>query len=128
MKINEITSIIIEECIYIHKKLGPGLFESVYEKILAYRLRKRGLFVEEQKPLLVIFEEVRIDIGYRTDLLVEQQVLVDLKSLEVVPKITKRQMNTYLRLLDYRIGLLINFNVEVLVDGIQRFANAYIEQ
>lgn len=128
MKINEITSIIIEECIYIHKKLGPGLFESVYEKILAYRLRKRGLFVEEQKPLLVIFEEVRIDIGYRTDLLVEQQVLVDLKSLEVVPKITKRQMNTYLRLLDYRIGLLINFNVEVLVDGIQRFANDYIEQ
>jgi GxxExxY protein len=128
MKINEITSIIIEECIYIHKKLGPGLFESVYEKILAYRLRKRGLFVEEQKPLLVIFEEVRIDIGYRTDLLVEHQVLVDIKSLEVVPKITKRQMNTYLRLLDYRIGLLINFNVEILVDGIQRFANNYVEQ
>lgn len=128
MKINEITSIIIEECIYIHKTLGPGLFESVYEKILAYRLRKRGLFVEEQKPLVVIFEEVRMDIGYRTDLLVEQQVLVDLKSLDVVPKITKRQMNTYLRLLDYRIGLLINFNVEVLVDGIQRFANNYIEQ
>lgn len=128
MKINEITSIIIEECIYIHKTLGPGLFESVYEKILAYPLRKRGLFVEEQKPLEVVFEEVKMDLGYRTDLLVEGQVLIDAKSLEEIPKIAKKQMNTYLRLLDYRVGLLINFNVEILVNGIQRFANKYIDQ
>ena len=128
MKINEITSIIIEECIYIHKTLGPGLFESVYEKILAYPLRKRGLFVEEQKPLEVVFEEVKMDLGYRTDLLVEGQVLIDAKSLEEIPKIAKKQMNTYLRLLDYRVGLLINFNVEILVNGIQRFANKYVDQ
>ncbi len=128
MKINDVTSIIIEESIYIHKSIGPGLFESVYEKILAYRLRKRGLFVEEQKTLPLIFEGVVIDRAFRTDLLVDRQVLVDIKSVLEVPKVAKKQMNTYLRLLDYRIGLLINFNVEILVEGIQRFANKYVDQ
>lgn len=128
MKINAITSVIIEECIYIHKTLGPGLFESVYEKILAYRLRKRGLFIEEQKALPVLYEDVKMDIGYRTDLLVESKVLIEIKSMEELPKVVNKQMTTYLRLLDYRIGLLINFNEEKLIDGIHRFANKYVEE
>lgn len=128
MKINEITSIIIEESIHIHKKLGPGLFESVYEEILAYRLEKRGLRVERQQGIPVTFEEIRMNIGFRADLIVEGKVLVELKSQEILPKIAEMQVFTYLKLTDLQIGLLINFNVEKLVDGLKRIANNYIEE
>lgn len=111
MTINQITSIIIEECIYIHKKLGPGLFENVYEKVLTYRLEKRGLNVENQK-----------------DLLVNQKVIVELKSIDLMPPVMQKQLITYLRLLNMEIGLLINFNVYRLTDGIQRIANNYVEE
>ena len=128
MKINEISSMIIEECIHIHKTLGPGLFETVYEKILAHRLRKCGLFIEEQKPLPVFYEDIKMDVGYRTDILVEYKVLIEIKSMEELPKVVNKQMTTYLRLLDYRVGLLINFNVDKLADGIHRYANKYVEE
>ena len=127
MLINEITSVIIEESIYIHRTVGPGLFESVYEELLFYRLVKRGLFVEKQKAIPVVFEEVKMDIGFRADLVVERKVLVEIKSLELLPKISEMQTLTYLRFTSISIGLLINFNVEKLKDGIKRIANNYIE-
>ena len=127
MLINEITSIIIEESIYIHRSVGPGLFESVYEELLFYRLIKRGLFVERQRAVPVVFEEVKMEIGFRADLIVERKVLVEIKSLESLPKIAEMQTLTYLRFTNISIGLLINFNVERLKDGIKRIANNYIE-
>ena len=127
MLINEITSIIIEESIYIHRNVGPGLFESVYEELLYYRLTKRGLLAERQKAVPVIFEEVKMEIGFRADLIVEGKVLVEIKSLEALPKIAEMQTLTYLRFTDITIGLLINFNVERLKDGVKRIANNYVE-
>ncbi|MBL7700977.1 MAG: GxxExxY protein [Ferruginibacter sp.] len=127
MLINEITSIIIEESIYIHRNVGPGLFESVYEELLSYRLLKRGLQIQKQKALPVIFEEVKMDIGFRADLIVENKVLVEIKSVEALANIASMQVFTYLRFTGISIGLLINFNVEKLKDGIKRIANNYIE-
>lgn len=128
MKINEITSIIIEESIAIHKKLGPGLFESVYEEILVFRLKKRGLHVDQQVGVPVVFEEVKMNVGFRADLIVETKVLVEIKSLEILPKIVEMQVMTYLRLTGIQIGLLINFNCERLIDGVRRIANNYKEE
>jgi len=128
MKINEITSIIIEESIYIHKKLGPGLFESVYEEIIAYRLEERGMKVERQRGVPVVFEEIKMNVGFRADLIIENKVLVELKSQEVVPRVAEMQVFTYLKLTELQIGLLINFNVEKLTDGLKRIANNYIEE
>lgn len=127
MLINEITSVIIEESIYIHRNVGPGLFESVYEELLSYRLIKRGLQIQKQKPVPVIFEEVKMDIGFRADLIVENKVLVEIKSVEALANIASMQTLTYLRFTGISIGLLINFNVEKLKDGIKRIANNYIE-
>ena len=127
MLINGITSIIIEESIYIHRNVGPGLFESVYEELLFYRLTKRGLVVERQRGIPVVFEEVKMEIGFRADLIVEGKVLVEIKSLESLPKIAEMQTLTYLRFTNISIGLLINFNVEKLKDGVKRIANNYLE-
>jgi GxxExxY protein len=128
MKINDITSIIIEESIYIHKKLGPGLFESVYEEILAHRLVKRGLRVDRQVGVPVIFEDIKMNVGFRADLIIEAKVLIEIKSLDLLPRIAEMQVMTYLRLTNIQIGLLINFNTERLVDGVKRIANSYIEE
>ena len=128
MKINEITEIVIEECIYIHKKLGPGLFESVYEEILVYRLRNRGFEIAQQKAIPVVFEETKMEIGFRADLIINNKVLIEIKSLNAVPKVAEMQVLTYLRLTGIQIGLLINFNVQKLVDGITRIANNYVEE
>lgn len=127
MLINEITSVIIDESIYIHRNVGPGLFESVYEELLSYRLLKRGLKIERQKAVPVIFEEVKMDIGFRADLIVENKVLVEIKSVEALANIASMQTLTYLRFTGISIGLLINFNVEKLKDGVKRIANNYIE-
>lgn len=127
MLINEITAVIIEESIYIHKTVGPGLFESVYEELLSYRLTKRGLFAERQKAVPVVFEDIKMEIGFRADLIVENKVLVEIKSVEALANIASMQTLTYLRFTGITIGLLINFNVEKLKDGIKRIANNYIE-
>lgn len=124
MTINEITSVIIEESIYIHKELGPGLFETVYEKVLSYRLRKRGFEVEVQKPVPVIFEEVKIEVGFRADIIVNNTVLVEIKSIESLPKVASKQVLTYLRLCDLEVGLLINFNEKLLTDGLKRIIDS----
>jgi GxxExxY protein len=127
MLINEITSVIIEESIYIHRHVGPGLFESVYEELLSYRLIQRGFKIEKQKAVPVHFEEVKMDIGFRADLIVENKVLVEIKSVETLANIASMQTLTYLRFTGISIGLLINFNVEKLKEGIKRIANNYIE-
>ncbi|MEI9955413.1 MAG: GxxExxY protein [Ferruginibacter sp.] len=127
MDINVITGIIIEECIKIHRDLGPGLLESVYEELLYYRLTKRGLKVKRQQPIDLVYEDVKMNIDLRYDLMVEEKVLVELKSQETVPPVAFKVLKTYLRLTNISIGLLINFNVEVLRDGIKRIANNYVE-
>ena len=127
MKINEITSIIIEESIYIHKALGPGLFESVYENVLAFRLRKRGLNVFQQRSIPVCFEDVDMGIGFKCDLLVENLVIVEIKSVKELPEVASKQLLTYLRLMDLEVGLLINFNETQLLKGLHRIVNGFVE-
>jgi GxxExxY protein len=127
MEINDITGIIIEESIRIHRDIGPGLLESVYEELLFYRLTKRGLKVKRQQPIVLIYEDVKMEVDLRYDLMVEEKVLVELKSQEIVPPVSYKVFKTYLRLTNITIGLLINFNVEVLREGIRRIANGYVE-
>jgi GxxExxY protein len=118
---NEITHAIIGAAIEVHKRLGPGLLESAYEECLLHELRTRNLSVERQKGLPVIYKEVKLDCGYRLDLLVESKVVVELKSVENLAPIHEAIILTYLRLSGQKIGLLINFNVTVLKDGVRRF-------
>jgi len=127
MEINDITGIIIQESIRIHRDIGPGLLESVYEELLCYRLKKRGLSVKRQQSITLIYEEVKMNVDLRYDLMIEDKVIVELKSQEVVPPAAYKVLKTYLKLTNTSIGLLINFNVEVLKEGIRRIANGYTE-
>ena len=111
MSENEIAAVIVDAAFRIHKKLGPGLFKSVYEAVLAYELGTRGLAFIRQQEVPVIYENVRMEIGFRADLVVENKVIVEIKSVDVIAPIHKTQLLTYLRLTDKRLGLLINFNV-----------------
>ena len=120
---NEITAAIIETSIKIHRRLGPGLLESVYRKILAHELRKDGFKIHEEQAVPVVWEEVRLELGFRADLIVNGMVIVETKSVEAVHPVHKKQLLTYLRLTDKRVGLLINFNVELLKNGISRVVN-----
>lgn len=119
-EINRLTEAIIGAAIEVHKELGPGLLESTYEACLFYELGTRGLVVERQKELPVAYRGVRIDCGYRLDLLVENQVILELKSVERLERIHEAQMMSYLKLSGKHIGLLINFNVVQLVKGLKR--------
>jgi GxxExxY protein len=125
MEINQITGEIIDAAIKIHKRLGPGLLESVYEEVLHYELTKRGLISERQVPLPVVYDEIKMDIGFRIDLLVEKKVVVELKSVETVTPFFKKKTLNHLRLTNLQVGLLINFNVELLKNGITRLFNNY---
>ena len=120
---NEISRIIIDAAIEIHKFLGPGLLESSYEKCLLYELRKAGLKVERQKELPIVYKEVTLDTGYRIDLLVEDKVIVELKSVSAITDIHMAQLLTYLKLSKCKLGLLLNFNVKLFKDGIKRIVN-----
>ncbi len=123
MAVNSITRQIIGAAIEVHRELGPGLLESAYEACMVYELKGRGLNFESQKPLPVVYRGVRLDCGYRLDLIVEDTVIVELKSVETIERIHCMQLLSYLRLSGHRIGLLLNFNVEVLTDGIRRIVN-----
>ena len=125
MEINDITGVIIEEAIKIHSDLGPGLLESVYEEILAYRLSKRGLFLKRQTPIPVYYEEVKMDIGFRSDIIVENKVIVEIKSIETIAAVHSKVLLTYLKLTGITVGLLINFNETVLKNGLKRIVNNY---
>jgi len=121
MEINQITHEILDSAYKVHTALGPGLLESAYRTCLAYELRKKGLKVEEEKPVPIIYEEVKLDCGYRMDLLVENAVVVELKTVDSFTDVHFAQILTYLRFGEKRVGLLINFNVKSLKNGIKRF-------
>ncbi|MCB0809906.1 MAG: GxxExxY protein [Flavobacteriales bacterium] len=125
MQINEITGVIIDEAIAIHRQLGPGLLESVYEAVLARRLTKRGLLVTAQQTVPVTYDGETYPLGFRIDLLVEDRVIVELKSVEDLPAVAFKQLTTYLRLTGMEVGLLINFGEETLKDGLHRVVNNY---
>src|SRR6267142_2329873 len=120
---NELSAIVIREAIHIHKALGPGLLEKVYVECLYYRLVKCGLKVVKERPIPVIFEEVRMDCGYRADLIVEEKLLVEAKSKEAIADIHLACTLTYLKFGNYKLGLFINFNVILLKNGIKRVVN-----
>ena len=120
-RLNRITETIIGGAIQVHRVLGPGLLESAYEACLAFELKKRGLSVEQERPLPLIYEQVKMDCGYRIDLLVEGLVVVEIKSVEVLAPIHEAQVISYLKLSGCKVALLINFNVLLLKDGIRRF-------
>jgi len=122
---NEITEKIIGCAIKVHKNLGPGLLESAYQECLFYELKKAGLKVEKEKPLPLIYEEVKLNCGYRMDLLVENKISVEIKSVESLNDIHLAQVLTYLKLNNTKIGLLINFNVLQLIKGVKRVINKY---
>ena len=120
-----IIKIVLDEAFHVHKKIGPGMLESVYKTCLAYRLQKRGLLLETEKPVPVFFEEVKMNCGYRADILVEQQVIVETKSIEGIGPLQVAQVLTYLRFLGLRYGLTLNFDVLLLKDGIRRVLNGF---
>ena len=123
MQLDDITGAIIDASILIHRRLGPGVFESVYETVLASVLERRGLHVERQRPVSFTFDDMRFDQGFRIDLLVEHSVVVEVKSLDRLAAVHRKQLLTYLRLTNLRVGLLLNFGAETMKDGIRRVVN-----
>ena|SRR6218665_333961 len=120
---NELATKVIGICIEVHNALGPGLLESAYQECLYYKLSTSGLSVEREKPMPLVFEEVKLECGYRIDLLVENLLVIELKSVEALNDVHLAQTLTYLKLGNYKLGLLINFNVALLKHGIKRVVN-----
>ena len=120
---NELSTKIIGLALEIHTVLGPGLLENAYKECLHYKIAKSGFYIEKEKPMPLVFEEVRLECGYRVDLLVENKLLLEIKSVEALNDIHLAQTLTYLRLGNYKLGLLINFNVSRLKEGIKRVVN-----
>ena len=125
MEDNQITEKIISCAIKVHSQLGPGLLESAYKECLFYELKSFGLYVEKEKALPLIYEQVKLECGYRADLFVEDRIIVEIKSVETLNDIHLAQTLTYLKLVDRRVGLLINFNVLKLINGLKRVVNGY---
>jgi GxxExxY protein len=122
--VNIIIASILDACIKIHNELGPGLFESVYEQVLMYELAKRSLMVQKQKAIPVIYDGIKFEDGFRADLLVENTVIIEIKSVEQIAPVHFKQLHTYLKLLRLKNGILVNFNVNLLKDGFfRRFNN-----
>src|SRR5215470_9542973 len=124
-QLNAITEQIISSAMGVHRAIGPGLLESAYEACLAFELRDRGLRVEQQKPLPVVYRGVRLDCGYRWDLVVDDSVVVEIKGVERLTTIHDAQLLSYLRLLDCRVGLILNFHCTMLKNGIRRIVNDF---
>lgn len=120
---NELSKIIVDVSYKIHTRLGPGLLESVYESILFHELTKKGLKVERQKPIPVIWDDIHLDIGFRSDLIVEEKVIIEIKSVEKISNVHLKQLLTYIRVTNLKLGLLINFNEALIKNGIKRVAN-----
>ena len=120
---NEIGRIVVDCAFKVHQKLGPGLLESVYEVALAHEIRKRGLSLERQIPIPVVYDDLRFDEGFRADIIVEGKVILELKSVEQLAKVHHKQLFTYLKLADKRLGLLLNFGADLMKEGIKRIAN-----
>jgi GxxExxY protein len=123
MNENEIAKIVVDLCLKIHKILGPGLLESVYEEVLAYELKKIGLIVMRQTGIPVVYETVKLDVGFKADVVIENKVIPELKSVEKILPVHKKQLLTYLKLTNRKLGLLFNFNESLIKNGILRVAN-----
>ena len=120
---NELSRIVFDCALKVHQSLGPGLLESAYEECLFYELKKIGLSVEKQKPLPLIYEEVKLDVGYRLDIIVEDKIIIEIKSVEALNDVHFAQLLTYLKLTNCKLGLLINFNVSLIKNGVKRVVN-----
>lgn len=120
---NELAKIALDVCFKIHKLYGPGLFESVYEEIVCYELRKINVLFERQKAIPLVHEEVKFDAGFRADIILENKLLLEFKSVEAIADVHYKQVQTYLKLSDLKLALLVNFNVSLLRDGIKRIIN-----
>ena len=120
---NELSKIVFDCALKVHQNLGPGLLESAYEACLFYELKKIGLDIQRQKSLPLIYEEVKLDIGYRIDIIIENKLILEIKSVEVLNDIHFAQLLTYLKLTDCKLGMLINFNVNLIKNGIKRVVN-----
>lgn len=120
---NKLSNVIIGYAIEVHKQLGPGLLESAYQECLYYELCQAGLKVEKEKPMPIVYKEVKLDHGYRMDLLVENKVVVEIKTVEGLNDVHTAQVLTYFKLGDYKLGLLLNFHVSILKNGIKRIIN-----
>lgn len=120
---NQLSKIILDSSIKVHRNLGPGLLESAYQKCLAYELQKRSLFIETEKALPLVYEDIHIEVGYRVDIFVNQKIIIEIKSCEALNDIHLAQTLTYLKLSDTKLGLLINFNVELIKHGFKRVVN-----
>lgn len=123
MNENEIARKVVDAAYHVHRNLGPGLLESVYEKVLVYELNKRRLKTESQTPIPIVYDNLKFDEGFRADVIVEGKVILELKSVENILPVHKKQLLTYLRLANMKLGLLINFGARFIRDGINRIAN-----
>ena len=119
----ELAKIIVDKCLKIYRRLGPGLLESVYEEILFYEIMKDGIKCKRQASIPVLYEGIKMDIGFRADMVVEDKVILELKSVENIMPVHKKQLLTYLKITGMRLGLLVNFNVELIKNGITRIVN-----
>ena len=120
---NELSRVIVDKCLKIHRALGPGLLESVYEEVLFYEFTKDSIQCKRQVGIPVIYEDIQLDLGFRADMVVGDKVILELKSVEKILPVHKKQLLTYLKLSNMRLGLLINFNVELIKNGITRIVN-----
>ena len=126
MNENQISKIVVDAAFAVHKSLGPGLLDSAYEACLAHELLKRGLRVETQKGLPLVYEEVNLEVGYRADIIVERKFIIEVKSVDALNDVHLAQLLTYLKLSDCKLGLLINFNVALIKDGLKRVINGQL--
>lgn len=120
---NEISKVVFDLCVLIHKKYGPGLFENVYEEIMCHELKKMDIPFTRQQGIPLIHDDIRMEIGFRADIIIENKVILELKSIEALADIHYKQLLTYLKLTDLKLGMLINFNVPLIKDGIHRIVN-----
>lgn len=123
MKENEVSGVIVDCCFKIHTTLGPGLMEMVYEELLCYELEKKGLGFARQQGIPVVYEGIEVKLGFRADIIVENKVIIEVKSIEKIAKVHFKQLLTYLKITDLKLGLLINFNEALIKEGIHRVAN-----
>jgi GxxExxY protein len=120
---NEISKIIIGIFVSVHSELGPGLLESVYEEVICYELQKHNIPFERQKPISLIYNEIKMEIGFRADIIIENKVIIEIKSVETLAPVHHKQLLTYLKLTDKKLGILVNFNVSLVKDGVVRIVN-----
>lgn len=120
---NELSKIIVDTAFKIHSNLGPGLLESVYEEIMYFELQKQGLYVERQRGIPVVWDSLKMELGFRADLIVEKKVIIELKSVDAIAPVHPKQLLTYLKLTELKLGLLINFNEPLIKDGLIRIVN-----